>query len=397
MRKTTIILFLLIYLMFQGLDSASALDYGIQGKYVSENGESYSFDRFIGKPVLVDATATWCEPCEDQIENLRAVYANHSDDIEFLTLSVSPISDSIQKMNELKSSTQAGWEFGVDSDYKFMNQFKVGSLPTIYLLDEFGHLEEKWVGLTSSTVVNRALSEYLQYGRIVSDSTSNGLSLITIVFLAATFGLLSALSPCLFPLFPNYVAVSMKRKSNLLSSVGSAVLLTAGILTVLLLFAWFASYTLTSFLIRNYFYFAIFQASILIISGIILVKTPSFIYNIKLPEKIENWIFSDDDSKNFYVLSYVLGLIFTIIAAPCASGYFLSVLAMSISKVFLEQTIILMSYSIGAGLPFLIFSVFNVKITGDTIGKIHWLNNRLSLFLGSILIIIGGWILITLN
>lgn len=397
MRKTKFLILVLFFLILQNIEISTALDYGVKGDYTSENGENYSFDRFIGKPVIIDATATWCEPCEDQIKNLKQVYANHSSDIEILTLSVSPISDTIQKMLELKSTTQAEWEFGIDHDYKFMNYFKVGSLPTLYLLDEFGYLEEKWEGLTSAAIIDQAITEYLEFGRVISQSTSNGLSLTTIIFLAATFGLLSALSPCLFPLFPNYVAVSMKRKSNLLSSVGSALLLTAGILTVLLLFAWFASYTLTSFLIRNYLYFAVFQASILIISGIILVKTPSIIYNIKLPQKIENWIFSEDDSKNFFVISYVLGLIFTIIAAPCASGYFLSVLAMSISRVFIEQLIVLLSYSLGAGLPFLVFSVFNVTVSGETIGKIHWLNNRLSLLLGSILIITGGWILFTLN
>jgi cytochrome c-type biogenesis protein len=393
--KRILLVFVISLFLIANVQRSSAIDYGLLGDYLSSNGERYNFNKFVGKPVIIDATATWCSPCKDQIDNLKAVFTEHSEDIKILTLSVSPLTDSMQDMGDLQSDTGAKWEFGVDTSNEFMDRMRTPLLPTLYFLDEFGHLIEEWVGLTPTEVIDNAVVEYLQHGKLISDHSTFNIPLTGIIPIALTLGVLSALSPCLFPLFPNYVAVSVKRNPSFLASLTSAFLVTLGILTVLMIFAKVASYTLASFLVRNYLYFAITQAAIIIISGLLLMFNPSFLYKIKLPQSIESWIFSEEALNNYFILSYVLGLLFTIIAAPCASGYFLSVISLTITQSFVQQLIVLTSYSIGAGFPFLIFSVFNVKLKGQTIGKIHFFNKKGSLILGFILVIAGIWILTT--
>ncbi|MCE7733773.1 MAG: redoxin domain-containing protein [Candidatus Heimdallarchaeota archaeon] len=381
---------LLISLNF--VRDTTGLSYGLTGSYLSTNGEKYEFNRFSGKPVLIDATATWCSPCKDQIANLKRVFIDHSDDIQILTLSVSPLSDTIEKMDDLRSETQTDWEYGVDASSEFMNKMKIISLPTIYMFDEFGYLLQKWEGLTSSQVIDKSIDEYLEFGKVISRNTGIDMSIWSIVSLALLFGILTAISPCLFPLFPSYIAISIKKKTGFLGSMSSSLLVILGILSILLAFSLIISYTLTSFLIQNYLYFALFQAITLILGGMILIKTPNIFYKIKLPHRIEEWVFSEGSNRNYFGISYVFGLIFTLIAAPCASGYFLSIMVLSLSRLFVEQLIILLSYSIGAGIPILVFNIFNVKMGSKSIGNIHLINKRLSLIAGLLIIGMGVWI-----
>lgn len=201
-------------------------------------------------------------------------------------------------------------------------------------------------------------------------------------------GLLSSFSPCLFPLLPSYLATQVKMKQSKMTSLLSSLALILGIVVVFFSIGFIAN-KFEQALIQNYFIFARIQAVILIIAGLILIKTPSFMYKIRLPSKLENFIYSENAQKNSILFSFILGLVYTIIAAPCAGALFLGVWSQLIGQTIIDQFLLVLFFALGAGLPFLAMSLFIEDITPKTIGRIHSTSSKISIILGIIFIMVG--------
>lgn len=212
-----------------------------------------------------------------------------------------------------------------------------------------------------------------------------------------SFGLLSSFSPCLFPLLPSYVATSVRAKQSQKQAILSSLALISGIIVVFFLIGLVSSTFLGAFLLDNVQILATIQAALLVIAGLIMIRTPSFIYKIRLPSKIENAIYDEEKSKNMYLFNFILGLLYTIIAAPCAAGYFLAVWGFMLDISLLDQFLLVVIFSIAAGLPFLVMSLFLPEIQGETIGKIHSTSSTLSKIMGVIFVGVGIWLYLDVN
>lgn len=207
------------------------------------------------------------------------------------------------------------------------------------------------------------------------------------------FGLLSSFSPCLFPLLPSYVATAVRAKQSKKQAFISSLFLIMGILIVFFSIGLLSKF-IGDFLFQNQSLFSRIQGSLLVIAGLIMIKPPSFIYNIRLPDKLQQAIYNEESAKNMYIFSFGLGLVYTIIAAPCAAGYFLAVWILLAKFVLVEQLFLVAAFSLGAGLPFIIMSLYLPQISGGTIGKIHSASSKVTLVLGLIFIAIGVWLII---
>lgn len=212
-----------------------------------------------------------------------------------------------------------------------------------------------------------------------------------ILVLNFLLGLLASFSPCMFPLLPSYVAITVKTEQSSRNTLLSSLFLIAGILVVFGFFGLIIN-LLGSFLIRNYSSFAKLQSIILVIAGVIMIKTPNLITKIHLPIRIERFLFTENKNQNIYVFNFLVGLSYTIIAAPCAASIFITVWANFIGKSIIYQFFIVLSFSFGAGLPFIIMSLYIPQIRSDIIGKIHNAQRKISITLGIILIFVGLWL-----
>lgn len=177
-------------------------------------------------------------------------------------------------------------------------------------------------------------------------------------------------------------------KQSKMTSLLSSLALILGIVVVFFSIGFIAN-KFEQALIQNYFIFARIQAVILIIAGLILIKTPSFMYKIRLPSKLENFIYSENAQKNSILFSFILGLVYTIIAAPCAGALFLGVWSQLIGQTIIDQFLLVLFFALGAGLPFLAMSLFIEDITPKTIGRIHSTSSKISIILGIIFIMVG--------
>lgn len=73
---------------------------GLEGKnsviLQDNNGNRYTLDDFLDKPVFINYWATWCPPCRAEMHTIEKLYKQYDKDINFLIVSNQPLS----KQNE---------------------------------------------------------------------------------------------------------------------------------------------------------------------------------------------------------------------------------------------------------------------------------------------------------
>ncbi len=158
MKKVIAILFLSIFVasMFSGcIDSGG-------NKNTSDTGDDFTFTTldskqehlsdYRGKVVILDMMATWCQPCQYQMLELRKIYSNYSrDDLEIISIDI----DTRETAQQLESyrSAFAGygynldWTFGMD-DGSIAGKYLGQGIPTLCIFDQQGNLSFTHEGIS---------------------------------------------------------------------------------------------------------------------------------------------------------------------------------------------------------------------------------------------------------
>ncbi|MEK9715889.1 MAG: cytochrome c biogenesis protein CcdA, partial [Candidatus Heimdallarchaeota archaeon] len=92
---------------------------------------------------------------------------------------------------------------------------------------------------------------------------------------------------------------------------------------------------------------------------------------------------------NNFLISYFIGLSFTMLAAPCAIIYFGTVFTLVPNSSMMISILLLTLYSFGAGLPFFMVSGIFPIIQDLLISKSNNIRNYVSIFSGILIIITG--------
>ena len=197
-------------------------------------------------------------------------------------------------------------------------------------------------------------------------------------------GLASFISPCVLPVIPIYIsyfgAESKSMKRSLINSLG----FVSGFSIVFILMGVLAS-TFGKFIHEYSNYVNIIFGIFLIIIGLNYMG----VIFVKFLNKNKGM---KQDNKNLTFLTSVLfGIIFSLSWTPCVGAFLSSalILASTVGSI-LKGTILLVLYSLGLAIPFIITTVFleKMKITFDFIKKHYNIINKIS---GAILLLFGIW------
>ncbi len=100
----------------------------------------------LGKVVVLDMFATWCGPCETQIDELKQLKGRYSStDLVILSVDVD-LRETLGQVRDFKSEHDAQWTFAASNE-EFNSYFPAGSIPTLYILDREGKKVDEHVGV----------------------------------------------------------------------------------------------------------------------------------------------------------------------------------------------------------------------------------------------------------
>ena len=200
-------------------------------------------------------------------------------------------------------------------------------------------------------------------------------------------GIASFISPCLLPMVPIYISYFIgennDNKKVILNSVGFVL----GFTTVFLILSIFAS-SLGTILSSNIKYIKILFGIVIILFGLNYMGVLKIGFLNKTKSK-------NMDMKNFnFFKAMLFGILFSISWTPCI-GTFLSSALLLIAKGqdMLKGIIMMLLYSIGLGIPFIISAILieKLKKVFDFIKKHYDIIKKIS---GIILIVAGIYIIL---
>lgn len=183
-------------------------------------------------------------------------------------------------------------------------------------------------------------------------------------------GVISILSPCILPILPIFVSVSLKSKSksNLLSFI-------LGLLSIFVLIIFLTGF-FTSIVYSYIAQIRFVSSIILLVIGILMFFDYSMGFK-RLPQIKSDSIFS----------SYMMGVLTSVAWAPCYSGYLISLITLLVSSNDPSYAVLnIVIYSIGFALTLLVISLLISKINLEKlISKTKYIPK-----IFSILIILGA-------
>lgn len=221
---------------------------------------------------------------------------------------------------------------------------------------------------------------------------------LPLLSLAFVSGIVTSFQPCIFPLLPTYFSYMnsyKKEKIALTDGLIVSIFLTLGIMVVFLslgLLMKIGSYGISTILNSNFVEFNLVMAIILIIFGVLMILGKDLTIFYRLPGLSENFI--QENPENGLIASFLLGLAYTAIAAPCAAPIFLSIILLpAVTLDPLSLILIMVVFSIGCGIPFLAvgmaYPTFNKEIKQQYSSIVHYIKP----FSGAILLLMSFYLL----
>lgn len=192
-------------------------------------------------------------------------------------------------------------------------------------------------------------------------------------------GLISFVSPCMLPMLPVYVSYFAGRADKKHSSILNAVMFVAGFTVVYMCMGLFAG-TIGTFLSDYHTYTDIVCGAVIILFGLSyldIIPIP-FFKGLHREGKIKG-VFS----------AFIFGMIFSISHTPCIGVFLGSAIMMATHEGnVLSGGLLLFSYSLGMGIPFLVSAVLIDKLSNViTAIKKHY--KVINMVCGIFLIIVG--------
>lgn len=192
-------------------------------------------------------------------------------------------------------------------------------------------------------------------------------------------GIISFVSPCMLPMVPLYISYFSGNTGNKKLALVRSISFVLGFTLIFCILGIFAGSIGT--LLREY------QIAVNIVCGIIIILFGlSYLEIIHVP-------FFRGMQKSYEVKSifsaFLFGIVFSINLTPCTGAFLGSALMMaSTSKTVIEGMILLLTYSLGLGLPLILSAILieSLNTTFTFIKKHYKVINRVS---GIFLIIIG--------
>jgi len=151
----------------QTQEDISNLPIGIQKGNVAPDfelknlaGESIKLSDLRGKKVIVNMWATWCPPCRAEMPDMQRIFEKYKDD------GVAILGVNLTKSEQRPENVAAFLEeFGItfpvvlDTESEVAALYQIQPIPTSYLIDSRGVIQEKVIGSMDYAMMKDILSE----------------------------------------------------------------------------------------------------------------------------------------------------------------------------------------------------------------------------------------------
>jgi len=120
----------------------------------------FNLEDLRGGVVILDFMATWCAPCDQELEQLKDIRSNYDDSsVKIVSIDV----DNSETSNHLKNykyNNSCDWIFAAYGG-SVADTYAVEGIPTLYLIDKQGKITYTNVGLTDSSILQSEIEKLI--------------------------------------------------------------------------------------------------------------------------------------------------------------------------------------------------------------------------------------------
>jgi len=119
-----------------------------------------SLSSYHGKPVFLTFIEIDGDPCKAECEIFATVYADYSSSVYFLSIDVDLVGepDTEQKINDFRTAKNTPWPYVLDNDQTVTNTYGIVSKPSVFIIDEDGIIQKKFIGRASGGYASYAIA-----------------------------------------------------------------------------------------------------------------------------------------------------------------------------------------------------------------------------------------------
>jgi thiol-disulfide isomerase/thioredoxin len=112
----------------------------------SIDDDTFKLSDYEGKVVILDFMATWCDPCEEEMEDLKDIFQNYPESkVQIITIDIDA-SENDSMLQDFKDDFGDDWIFAVDYDGDAKGAYDVGPIPHLVIVNKKGEIAFENVG-----------------------------------------------------------------------------------------------------------------------------------------------------------------------------------------------------------------------------------------------------------
>ncbi len=124
------------------------------------DGDSLTLSDYQGQVVLVNFWASWCPPCNAEVDDLNAYYEAHKD--EGFTIIGVNVEDTPEDAKAFVEQHGVAFPIVIDTEAKVAGDYNVIGLPSSYFINQDGELYGFQPGIITPEELERQVTPYLQ-------------------------------------------------------------------------------------------------------------------------------------------------------------------------------------------------------------------------------------------
>ncbi len=93
--------------------------------------------------IILDFMATWCQPCREQMKELKAINNKYKEKITIISIST----EERTTIENFKKEYNITWDILLDQEGQTFKDYQVKQIPTLYIIDQDNNLIKNHVGI----------------------------------------------------------------------------------------------------------------------------------------------------------------------------------------------------------------------------------------------------------
>lgn len=122
-------------------------------------GEKLKLSELRGKKVIVNLWATWCPPCRAEMPDMQSFYEeNKEKGVVILGINLTPTETNPEAVSAFVQAYGITFPILLDTEKQVSNVYKTISIPTSFIIDSNGVIQNKFIGPMNQEMMENMLA-----------------------------------------------------------------------------------------------------------------------------------------------------------------------------------------------------------------------------------------------